>query len=166
LHYYCIPDIYFGDILKSTEKFMENNHQDLIAKVSITIEAPTDEVWKALVDPDMIKRYIFGTQVLTDWEVGSPILWKGIWQGKTYQDKGKILKLEREQVLEYSHFSPLSGQPDLPENYHTVTIELSGQGAQTKVSLAQDNNPSEDDREHSEENWGMMLKTLKDLLES
>jgi len=49
-------------------------------------------------------------------------------------------KSKPERILRYSHFSPLSGVPDRPENYHTVTIELSGDGDQTKVSLAQDNN--------------------------
>jgi len=36
-----------------------------------------------------------------------------------------ILKLEPLQTLKYSHFSPLSGLTDKPENYHTVTVELS-----------------------------------------
>jgi len=72
---------------------------------------------------------------------------------------------EPQHVLEYSHFSPLSGQPDLPENYHTVTIELIGQGEQTKVKLSQDNNPSDEARQHSEKNWQMMLDSLKELLE-
>jgi uncharacterized protein YndB with AHSA1/START domain len=76
-----------------------------------------------------------------------------------------ILKIERERVLQYSHFSPLSGQPDVPENYHTVTVELSRQGESTYIALAQDNNATEQAREHSEKNWGMMLASLKNLLE-
>ncbi len=76
-----------------------------------------------------------------------------------------ILKLEPGQTIQYSHFSPLSGQPDLPENFHTVTIELSGKGKQTLVSLWQDNNATEEDLEHSEKNWNMMLEGLKKLLE-
>jgi hypothetical protein len=54
----------------------------------------------------------------------------------------------------------------VPENYHTVTVELSGAGGQTHVSLAQDNNETEETREHSEQNWHMMLESLKKLLES
>jgi uncharacterized protein YndB with AHSA1/START domain len=68
-------------------------------------------------------------------------------------------------VLQHSHFSPLSGQPDRPENYHTVTFELSGDGTQTLISLSQDNNATEEAREHSEGNWRMMLTNLKKLLE-
>jgi len=76
-----------------------------------------------------------------------------------------ILKLEAGHRIQYSHFSPLTGQPDLPENYHIVTIELSGKGKQTLVSLLQDNNTTEEAREHSEKNWKMMLGSLKKLLE-
>jgi uncharacterized protein YndB with AHSA1/START domain len=145
---------------------MIDHDKDHIARASITINAPLAEVWEALVDPDVIKLYMFGTDVVTDWKQGSPIVWQGEWQGKAYQDKGTILEIDQERVLQYSHFSPLSGQPDVLENYHTVTIELSGEGRQTNVSLSQDNNATEQDREHSEKNWQMMLEGLKKLLES
>jgi uncharacterized protein YndB with AHSA1/START domain len=136
-----------------------------IATASTTIDAPRAAVWRALVTPADIKEYMFGTTVTSDWVVGSPITWKGEWKGRAYEDKGIILRLEPERILEYSHFSPLSGVPDAPENYHTVTIELSPDGTQTRVVLTQDNNPTEHAREHSEKNWGMMLSGLKQLLE-
>lgn len=142
---------------------MDNN---LIAKASIRINAPVARVWEALVTPEMIKQYMFGTNVVTEWEEGGPIVWQGEWQGKAYEDKGTILKIEPEQTLQYSHFSPLSGRPDVPENYHTVTIELSGEEGQTTVTLTQDKNESEEARQHSEENWQMMLESLKKLLEN
>jgi uncharacterized protein YndB with AHSA1/START domain len=148
------------------EKFMINDDQELIAKASITIDAPVARVWQALVSPEIIKQYMFGTNVVTDWKEGEPIVWQGEWQGKAYEDKGTILKIDRECVLQYSHFSPLSGQPDVPENYHTVTVELSGAGGQTRVSLSQNNNATEQDRVHSENMWQMMLDSLKKLLES
>ena len=138
---------------------------DFIAKASTTINAPIAEVWDALVNPKVIKQYMFGTNVVSDWKPGSPIVWKGEWEGKAYEDKGKILKFEPQRLLSYSHFSPLSGQPDVPANYHTVTIELSRQGTQTKVSLSQDNNATDEARQHSEKNWNMMLDGLKKLLE-
>jgi uncharacterized protein YndB with AHSA1/START domain len=140
--------------------------EDLIARASMTTSASRDEVWKALVDAEAIERYMFGTHVVTDWQEGSPILWKGTWNGRSYEDKGVILRFEPKRMLRYSHFSPLSGLPDKPESYHTVTVELSPAGAQTRVTLAQDNNPTEEARAHSEKNWAMMLAALKDYLES
>jgi uncharacterized protein YndB with AHSA1/START domain len=145
---------------------MLNIDKKLTAKASTTINAPTAKVWEALTNPALIKQYMFGTNVVTDWKEGSPIIWQGEWQGKSYEDKGTLLKIEPKRVLQYSHFSPLSGQPDVPENYHSVTIELSGNGKQTTVTLTQDNNETDEAREHSEENWQMMLDGLKKLLES
>lgn len=139
--------------------------QGLIAKVSITINTPIAKIWEALTKPEIIKQYMFGTDVVSDWKVGSSIVWKGEWLGKAYEDKGKILKIEQERILQYSHFSPLMGKPDVPENYHTVTVELSGNGNKTTVSLSQDGNVTEEAREHSEKNWNMMLDGLRKLLE-
>jgi|GEM_PF-114509 len=143
----------------------KHSSKGLIAKSSITIKAPIAKVWDALVNPEMIKQYMFGTDTVSDWKEGSSIVWKGEWEGKKYEDKGVILKLEPGHMIQYSHFSPLSGQPDLPENYQIVTIELSGKGKQTLVSLSQDNNANEETREHSEKTWNMMLEGMKKLLE-
>jgi uncharacterized protein YndB with AHSA1/START domain len=144
---------------------LNNMNKGLIAKASISINAPVGKVWDALTNPEAIKQYMFGTNVISDWKKGGPIVWKGEWQGKKYEDRGVILKLEPERLIQYSHFSPLSGKPDLPENYHTVTVELVSDGAETAVSLSQDNNETEQAREYSEMNWKMMLDGLKKLLE-
>ena len=138
---------------------------DHIAKASRTIDAPRAKVWDALTNPALIKQYMFGTNVTSDFKEGSPITWKGEWEGKAYEDKGTIKKVDRERVLQFTHFSPLAGLPDKPENYHNVTMELSGDGSQTNVALSQDNNPTDEERQHSEKNWGMMLDGLKKLRE-
>ena len=140
-------------------------NQNLIATASAVINAPRRRVWEALVDPKMIQQYMFGTQVVSNWREASPIVWKGKWQGKPYEDKGVILQFKPERTLEYSHFSPLSGLPDLPENYHKVTVELLDEGNQTRVLLTQDRNATEEERAHSERNWEMVLDSLKKLLE-
>ena len=138
---------------------------DRIARASLTVDAPRAKVWDALVNPKAIKQYMFGAAVVSDWREGSPIVWKGEWQGNPYEDKGTLLEVEPGRTLRYSHFSPLSGLPDEPGNYHTVTIELSDEGNQTCVALTQDNNPTDEARVHSEKNWGMMLAALQKFLE-
>ena len=138
----------------------------LIAKASTTIQAPVAKVWDALVTPATIKQYMFGTTVASEFKKGSPITWKGEWQGRKYEDKGVILDLQPQRKLAYSHFSPLSGLPEKPENFHNITIELVDKGKQTLVSLSQDNNTNEKERDHSQKNWEMMLSGLKKVLES
>ena len=141
------------------------NSNNLIAKSSIKVDASVSKCWDALVDPEAIKQYMFGTNVVTDWKEGSPIVWKGEWKGKTYEDKGVILACKPMQTISYSHFSPLTGLPDKPENYHIVTIDLTTEGNQTCVSLSQDNNTSEQDRDHSKQNWDSMLEVFKKYVE-
>jgi uncharacterized protein YndB with AHSA1/START domain len=139
--------------------------KNLVAKAAIGINASKEKVWDALVDPAAIKKYYFGTTVISEWHPGSSIIWKGVWKGKAYEDKGVILQFKPGQIIQYSHFSPLAGVPDLPENYHIVTFELAASGNQTLVSLSQDNNATEEEKSHSEQNWGMMLAALKRYLE-
>ncbi len=136
-----------------------------IARAAITIRAPVSKVWQALVNPEIIKQYFFDTDVITDWKEGSPILYRGEWQGKPFEDKGKVLKVEPEKLLVSTHWSPMSGVPDAPENYHTVTYSLSARGDSTEVTIAQDNNASPEEKEHSEQNWRMVLDGMKKLLE-
>jgi uncharacterized protein YndB with AHSA1/START domain len=64
-------------------------------------------VWDALANPDVIKQYMFGANVVSDWREGSPIIWQGEWQGGKYEDKGVVLKLAPERTIQYTHFSPL-----------------------------------------------------------
>ena len=143
-------------------------HDDLTATANITIHASLAKVWDALINPELIKRYMFGATVVSDWKQGSPIIWKGEWKGKPYQDKGVILELKPPSRLRYSHFSPLSGVPDAPENYHNVTIDVSAvseRDGQVRVDLSQDNNKTEQARDESQRNWGMMLAGLKKVVE-
>ncbi len=66
----------------------------------VVIQAGADVVWNALTDKETIKKYFFGTEAISDWEVGSSLIFWGEWEGKTYQDKGTILAAEPEKLLE------------------------------------------------------------------
>jgi hypothetical protein len=68
--------------------------------------------------------------------------------------------------MRLTHFSPLSGQDDVPENYHTLTYELEPRGSTTHVSLSQDGNGSEEEAEHATSNWEKVLDGLKQLVEA
>ena len=138
---------------------------DYVARAEIEIDTSRDKVWAALTDPEQIKEYMFGSQVVTDWKQGSPIVWRGEYEGKKYEDKGEIVEIEPERRLKVTHFSPLSGQEDRPENYHTLLYELEERDGRTHVSLSQDNNPSKDAAEHSQANWERMLADLKQVVE-
>ena len=132
----------------------------------MAIAAPLEKVWEALLDPNTTRRYMFGATVVSDWKEGAPIQWKGVWRGIAYEDKGIILDVKPLRQIRYTHFSPLAGVPDVPENYHHVTIELEAQEGRVHLALSQDNNPSEEECRRSERTWNVGLSILKDLVEA
>lgn len=136
-----------------------------LATAEVDVSAPADRVWQAMTDPSLIAEYMFGSRVETDWQVGSPITWSGEYEGRPFEDHGTVVAFEPAQVLEVTHFSPLSGQEDRPENYHRVRYEVTEAGGSTHVRLEQDNNGSEQEAEHSAANWQLMLDGLKRVAE-
>lgn len=137
---------------------------EAIAKV--TIDAPLDRVWDALTNPAKVKQYMHGTNLSTDWKVGSPIAWKGEWKGQAYEDKGEVLEIELLKLVKYTHWSPMGGSEDKAENYHTVTVQLAEEGDKTSLTLTQDNNPTQEEADKmASENWGPMLRGLKQTAE-
>lgn len=134
------------------------------ATAQVQISASPARVWEALTEPAQIKAYFFGADVDTSWEPGSPIVWRGEYDGQSYEDKGEVLDVEPEKRLTVTHFSPLTGKPDLPENYHRVRWDLHDEGERTDVaveqSLAEGETP-----EAAQENWTNVLRQLKEHVE-
>ena len=137
----------------------------LIAKATITIDTPASKVWEALINPELIKQYLFGAEVISDWKEGSPIIYKGVYQGKAYEDKGAVLKADPEKLLIMTHWSPLSGTADSPENYHKVSYELVAENGSTQLTITQDNNSSTEEQTQNAGFWQTVLEGIKRLLE-
>jgi uncharacterized protein YndB with AHSA1/START domain len=141
-----------------------NNTQ--ITETSISIEATPAQVWKALTTPELVKKYLMGTNVVSDWREGSAITYNGEYEGKQYHDKGIIKRIVPGEILQSTYWSSMSGKEDKPENYKLVTYVLEKRNGQTVVTLTQDNNATEKEKEHSTENWKTVLKKLKEVVES
>lgn len=146
---------------------------DITAEVSTTIEATPARVWTALTDPHLMEQYFMGARAESDWKVGSPITWSGTWKGKAYQDKGEILEFDPSRRLRFSHWSPMGGTADAPENYHVVDFILDSRENEppTKVTLTQSNLDGEvtdadrSSRSDYESNWSSVLDGLKRVVE-
>jgi uncharacterized protein YndB with AHSA1/START domain len=141
--------------------------ESFVAVKQITIHASRESVWQALVDPQKVKQYMHGTNMETDWSVGSPITWKGEWKGQAYEDKGTVLDVKPQTFLKTTHWSPMGGSEDRPENYHTVTYELADHDGTTELTVKQDNNASQEEADSmAENNWGPVLEGLKKVAEA
>ena len=138
---------------------------DRSAQVSVHIHAPIEAVWEALTKPEIIKKYFFGTNTITDWVPGHMIVFEGEWEGKTYHDKGTIMEVRKNEIIKYDYWSSMSGIDDKPENYVIVTYELFDDGDITTLVVTQENIPDDERKEHSIENWKMVLQELKKMLE-
>ena len=97
----------------------------LVVKSIITINAPALKVWDALVNPEQTKKYMFGCETVSDWQPGSPLLWKGSYEGwEMIFVKGIVLDIRPAAFLKYTVIDPHAPMEDIPENYLNVTFEL------------------------------------------
>lgn len=138
---------------------------NLIAKATTTIKAPSSKVWEAITTPDMVKKYFFGSEPVSEWKPGSAIEFEGTWEGKPYKDKGVILQMLPGKLFQHTYYSPLSGMEDAPENYANVSYELNEEDGETLVTVRQENIQDERVKEHSEELWTTVLQQMKELVE-
>ncbi|MBK9414220.1 MAG: SRPBCC domain-containing protein [Bacteroidetes bacterium] len=138
---------------------------DITGKVSIHINATTDKVWEALTTPETIKKYFFDTDAVSDWKVGSSLIFKGEWEGKKYEDKGTILENIPGKTFQYDYWSSMSGIEDKQENYLIITYSLEKKDDGTDLTITQENIQDEKTKVHSEQNWTKVITDLKNLLE-
>lgn len=136
-----------------------------ILNKTISIHSSTSKVWDALTNPEIVKEWLYGTNMISDWKVGNPILFTGNWQGTDYTDKGTILKFEIGKVLQYNYWSAFSGLPDSPENYSVITFELTSNDDGTILTLTQSHFATDLMYEHSDKNWGSTLDLMKRMIE-
>jgi uncharacterized protein YndB with AHSA1/START domain len=138
-----------------------------VARKQVIINAPVDAVWQALTDPRKVSVYMHGTTMETDWTVGGAITWTGEWKGTSYVDKGTVLAFEPKRLITTTHWSSMGGTEDVPENYRTVTYQLSMRDGAVVLSVTQDNNQSQEDADRmADNNWGPVLDGIKAVAES
>ena len=140
--------------------------EDLIVSESIDVNANLSTVWEALTNPEIIKEYLFGTETVTDWKIGSDIIFQGDYEGHTYRDKGIILENILNKQLIYSYWSGFSGLEDKPENYSTVTYTLDEiDDNKTKLTWTQKGYATEEVYTHSKSGMTEFLEQIKGIME-
>ncbi|MBD1394773.1 SRPBCC family protein [Mucilaginibacter glaciei] len=139
--------------------------EKLTLSTEVTFNATAAQVWKGLTNYEMVKTYFFGTELRSDFKKDSPITFSGEWDGNKYEDRGIILEVIPEEYLKYTYWSSMSGTEDKPENYANVSYALNEADSVTILTITQDNIKDENAKEHSENNWQMLMGELKKLLE-
>jgi uncharacterized protein YndB with AHSA1/START domain len=141
------------------------NH-DLEVSKSIDVHAAPEKVWKALTDPEIIKEYLFGTQTITDWQVGKPVTFQGEYNGQTYKDKGVVKENIPGRKISYTYWSSFSGTEDKPENYSLVTYTVEPVNDNTtKFTWTQKGYANQEGYEHSKSGMDEFLTKIKSVME-
>lgn len=111
----------------------------LIISNTLQIEASRAKIWQALVNPEETKKYMFGCEAISDWEIGSPLLWQGNHEGKERVFvKGTVLDIEVENYLAYTTIDPNDHSvEDVPENYLTVTYTITTEHDKNVLTITQ-----------------------------
>ncbi|OIO66079.1 ATPase [Candidatus Woesearchaeota archaeon CG1_02_57_44] len=137
----------------------------LVVQQSVLVQASPAAVWSALITPEIVKRYFFGTEIVSDWQVGSEIIFQGEWEGKAYKDKGIIQAIVPGHQLQYTYWSAMSGLPDEPQYYSTVSFTLEKISYGTRLSVSQQGFASKEAQVHARTGWQTVLQGLKDVME-
>lgn len=146
----------------------------LFVKNSVSIKASPAKVWNTLVNPEETKKYMFGCETVSDWKVGSELLWKGEYEGQEMVFvKGTIVAIEPEKLLIYTTIDPNNpATEDKPENYLKVSYELVQDGDETILTASQgDYSKVGDGANRYKETvdgggWQPILDQIKTLVES
>jgi len=145
--------------------------KELKIKKTITLNANVAKVWEALTKPEMTKKYMLGTEVISDWKVGSPILLKGRFKGdEKIIEKGSIEKIEVGRLLQFTKFDLNAKCNDVPSNYVKATYELTPKLGKTVLSVTQGDYSRVKDGEKrfadADSEWNQALNALKAFIET
>jgi uncharacterized protein YndB with AHSA1/START domain len=133
---------------------------------TVKIRAPAKKVWLALTSPGLVKQWQYGSDLLTTWEVGTPIVFRNEWNGQVFEQKGTVLEFSPESRLKYSLFFPRPDVQDIPENYFFMTYELAESDGSTSLLVRQeDPRPSSPDESSGGDDAPDVLSSLKELVE-
>ena len=134
----------------------------------VHVDAPREAVWAVLTEPEHVRAWQYGSELITDWSLGAPIRFVAQWQGQTFEQWGTVLGFEPQTRLSYSLFAPRPGLADLPENYFTMTYALTDDDGGTDVVITRDDpRPISDaDDEAADDAENPVLAALKQRAES
>jgi uncharacterized protein YndB with AHSA1/START domain len=132
----------------------------------IKLNAPAQKVWDALTQPALVKQWQYGSVLTTDWKIGGPIRFTAEWQGKVFEQWGKVLDYVPHKLISYSLFAPRPDLEDRPENYFVMRYLLMPEDGGIKLEIVQEDNRPGAKQEPPQGEENPVLAALKKLVES
>lgn len=131
----------------------------------LKINASLQKVWDTLTQPAYIKLWQYGSELHTNWEVGSTIKFVTKWEDKIFEQWGTVLEFNPPIKLRYSLFAPRADLEDRPENYFEMVYTLSAENGHTNLVIIQEDNRPHAVQEAEQGDENPVLKVLKALAE-
>jgi uncharacterized protein YndB with AHSA1/START domain len=129
----------------------------------IYIKTTPAKLWEALTSSEFSRRYWFGTELRSDFRVGSPLAL--VMDGKV-TDTGEILEADRPRRLSYTFKHELDDGMR-KEGATRVVFTLEPHGELVKLTLTHENfAPGSKLLDGISKGWPAILSNLKSLLES
>lgn len=132
----------------------------------VKINASKQRVWDTLTQPALVKLWQYGSDLLTTWETGSEIRFRTEWDGKVFEQWGKVLEVKPAELIRYSLFAPRPDLEDKPENYFVMHYVLTEEGGQTKLEIIQEDNRPGAKQEEPQGEENPVLQALKGIAET
>ena len=133
---------------------------------TINIDAPIEKVWDTVTNPELVKLWQYGSDLLTTWEIGTEIKFRTEWEDKVFEQWGKVLEVKPYQWVRYSLFAPGSDLEDKPENYFIMNYILTVEDSQTKLEIVQEDNRPDAKQEEPQGEENPVLQSLKKVAET
>jgi uncharacterized protein YndB with AHSA1/START domain len=129
----------------------------------IYIKTTPAKLWEALTSSEFSRRYWFGTELRSDFRVGSPL---ALVMDGTVTDTGEILEADRPRRLSYTFKHELDDGMR-KEGATKVIFTLEPHGELVKLTLTHENfAPGSKLLDGISKGWPAILSSLKSLLES
>lgn len=132
---------------------------------TILLDSSIDKVWDTLTQAALVKKWQYGSELITDWKVGSEIRFRNEWEGQIFEQWGKILEVIPNKKIKYSLFFPRPELEDKPENYFIMSYILSEESNKIKLEIFQEDNRPGAVQEEPQGDENPILQALKALIE-
>jgi len=127
------------------------------------IETTVEKLWQALTSSDFSRQYWFGTELRTDWKVGSPF---ALVMNGTPTDVGEILEFDPPRRLSYT-FTHVLNDELRNERPTIVVFVIEQHGKLAKLTLTHEGFAGADELlDGISKGWPAILSSLKSLLET
>jgi uncharacterized protein YndB with AHSA1/START domain len=143
---------------------LEGPMSNLMHVYEIYIQTTPERLWQAITDPELVKRYYFGSVIESDFRPGSPLIYRQA-EGGRLDIEGEVVEADPPRKL--VHTFAVKWDPEVNDPPTRVTWEITPIGETCRLAVTHDGFSEETATfNQTKGGWPMILSGLKTLLET